>query len=1030
LATKKKTDTEHAPEISVDKQTLEQTLIDVVADLTGYPVQTIQLEMNIESDLGIDSIKRVEILSTLEERLPDLPEISPERIGELKTLSQIIDHLLENAGQPSAHTKATVESDPVGLLTLTNEETPESVSIAELDRGLIEVVSELTGYPLETLNLDMNIESDLGIDSIKRVEILSSLEERFPNLATFAPEEMGTLTTLRQIVERLQPNTESGGEHPSPYPTKIIQFVETSAAIERSILVASTRQLIPVSATPALADKPIYVTEDDTGLSQQVVQAFEARGVSARLLSKTADVLPQEVSFGGLVIISPTEDILNQHEIGRLFQLARAFVQQLPPKGSTPAPLFATVSRLDGQFGLSGQKLSAPLSGALAGLAKTARHEWPQVRCQALDVPLGWAPDAAAHALVVTLLDYDLGDLTEVGLSPELPQGKCHVPELTPAPMSTTEAFGQAPPFAENDVVLISGGARGITGACVAHLAGQSCARFLVLGRSPVPEAEPDWLAHRHTPSAMKAAILEHEFAAQTPSPADLEKTYRRWAVNREIKTFLDRCASLQGRVEYYCVDVRDRQALAGTILSVRNRIGPITALIHAAGVIEDRSIADKSLDQFERVFATKVEGLSNLLSETRTDPLRRIVLFSSVSARFGNPGQADYAMANEALNKIAQAEASSRTNCQVVSLNWGPWQGGMVDESLQRQFRQSGVSLIPIETGVKLFARELINDDPEAVEVVIGGMLATPQHQTQNEAVSIETTTEALALAFDREVDLKNHPVLGSHVIDGTPVVPFALMTEWLCQSALHENPGLSVHGIDDIRLLKGIQLNKKSRHVRLLAGKAQRDGTHYKVPVEIRDGYQDGREVIHSRGRAILGELNVPAPAFEIPAKLQRSSYAKSTEEIYHSVLFHGDHLKGIRSIRCLNEHGIVAEVATAPPPQEWIVDPVRSQWIADPMALDAAFQIASLWCFEQHGMVSLPSYAGKYRQYHGFPKEGLLVVLEIEAVSRNRVTADITFLAQNGQVVAHIDHFEAVMDPSLNRAFKPERHLSALN
>ena len=97
---------------------------------------------------------------------------------------------------------------------------------------------------------------------------------------------------------------------------------------------------------------------------------------------------------------------------------------------------------------------------------------------------------------------------------------------------------------------------------------------------------------------------------------------------------------------------------------------------------------------------------------------------------------------------------------------------------------------------------------------------------------------------------------------------------------------------------------------------------------------------------------------------------------------------------------------------------------------MALDAAFQIASLWCFEQHGMVSLPSYAGKYRQYQQFPKEGLLAVLEIEAVIRNRMAGDITFINAKGEVVARINRFEAVMDLSLNRAFKPEGHLSVLN
>ena len=68
-------------------------MLSVVSDLTGYPVEMISLDMDIEADLGIDSIKRVEILSAFEERMPHLPQISPEVMGSMKTLGQIVRHL-------------------------------------------------------------------------------------------------------------------------------------------------------------------------------------------------------------------------------------------------------------------------------------------------------------------------------------------------------------------------------------------------------------------------------------------------------------------------------------------------------------------------------------------------------------------------------------------------------------------------------------------------------------------------------------------------------------------------------------------------------------------------------------------------------------------------------------------------------------------------------------------------------------------------------------------------------------------------
>src|SRR6056297_3248966 len=129
----------------------------------------LELEMALDADLGIDSIKRVEILSALQERLPEAPAVRPEDLGGLQTLGQIVAHLGEvdqpAPAAPAAPAAPTAASGRAGEV-------------------LLEVVAEKTGYPVEMLELEMALDADLGIDSIKRVEILSALQERLP-------EEMG-----------------------------------------------------------------------------------------------------------------------------------------------------------------------------------------------------------------------------------------------------------------------------------------------------------------------------------------------------------------------------------------------------------------------------------------------------------------------------------------------------------------------------------------------------------------------------------------------------------------------------------------------------------------------------------------------------------------------------------------------------------------------------------------------------------------------------------------------------------------------
>ncbi|MHC4459140.1 MAG: acyltransferase domain-containing protein, partial [Planctomycetota bacterium] len=174
------------------RQELENMLLGLVSQLTGYPAEMLGLDMDIEADLGIDSIKRVEILSTLEEKMPNLPPMSPDMLGRLKTLGQIIDYIrnVSKIDMPDPTTVASVTAQNPLSVEVTQTVSSDSDKKDLLD-DLLATVHQLTGYPVEMLDLDMDIEADLGIDSIKRVEILSTLEEKIPNLPSMSPDILG-----------------------------------------------------------------------------------------------------------------------------------------------------------------------------------------------------------------------------------------------------------------------------------------------------------------------------------------------------------------------------------------------------------------------------------------------------------------------------------------------------------------------------------------------------------------------------------------------------------------------------------------------------------------------------------------------------------------------------------------------------------------------------------------------------------------------------------------------------------------------
>ncbi|MEM6401568.1 MAG: acyltransferase domain-containing protein, partial [Cyanobacteria bacterium P01_D01_bin.116] len=184
-------------------ESLTASFLEVVSDKTGYPTEVLELEMDLEADLGIDSIKRVEILGAMQELFPDLPPVNPEELGELRTLASIVAYMI-NSGTQSP--QIAIENNVIPELEKTQtiiQKFPLQEKLEGLTASFLEVVSDKTGYPVEVLELEMDLEADLGIDSIKRVEILGAMQELFTDLPPVNPEELGEMRTLASIVEYL-----------------------------------------------------------------------------------------------------------------------------------------------------------------------------------------------------------------------------------------------------------------------------------------------------------------------------------------------------------------------------------------------------------------------------------------------------------------------------------------------------------------------------------------------------------------------------------------------------------------------------------------------------------------------------------------------------------------------------------------------------------------------------------------------------------------------------------------------------------
>lgn len=260
-----------------------------------------------------------------------------------------------------------------------------------------------------------------------------------------------------------------------------------------------------------------------------------------------------------------------------------------------------------------------------------------------------------------------------------------------------------------DSVVLLLGGARGITARAAVAFATSGC-RIELAGRTPWPGEADDLPAD---PAALRAAL-----AGRGGSVADIERRVRTLLAQREIGRTLDEVRAAGGDPAYQPLDVRDAEAVHQLVKDLVARHGRIDGVVFAAGVIDDKLMADKDEQSFRDVFETKVDGARALLSaltEFGVEP-GFVAFFGSIAAVLGNRGQTDYAAANDALESL-----SATWPGRAVTVHWGPWapsgdHGGMVSPELARQYESRDVGLLDADEGVAALLRELAYGTDRAV--------------------------------------------------------------------------------------------------------------------------------------------------------------------------------------------------------------------------------------------------------------------------------------------------------------------------
>ncbi|MEU9688530.1 type I polyketide synthase [Amycolatopsis japonica] len=532
-----------------------------------------------------------------------------------------------------------------------------------------------------------------------------------------------------------------------------------------------------------------------------------------------------------------------------------------------------------------------------SGLAKTLRLEDPSARTTIVDLAdLDPVDPEALHAAVSTVV-------TEVAATTDFSEvrydtaGVRTVPKLA----ALTPAETEGTPLGTGDVLLVTGGGKGITAESALALAKDSGAKLALLGRS---------------------------------DPAD----------DAELSENLGRMAAAGITYRYERADVTDGRQVADAIGRVQAEFGPVTAVLHGAGRNEPAALFSLTEESFRKTLAPKIGGLNAVLDAVDKDKIKLLVTFGSIIGRAGLRGEAHYATANDWMTELTVRFGREHPRAKAIALEWSVWSGTGMGEKLGvvSALMRDGITPIPTEEGIEIL-RQVVGD-PAAPSVLVvcgrtAGLATLPVEKRElpltrfvDRAVvhypGVELITEA-------DLSAGSDPYLADHLLDGQLLFPAVIGMEAMTQvaKAALGAETLPAPVFSDVEFLRPIIVSPGGATTIRLAALARDAET---VDVVLRSG-ETGFSADHFRARLSFSR---PDPLGDTVARdvALPPVPVDPTTELYGTVLFQGKRFQRVTGYRRASARHAVAEIATGAEVDWFAPFLPQEQLLADPGTRDA--------------------------------------------------------------------------------------------
>ncbi|HXJ90305.1 MAG TPA: SDR family oxidoreductase [Candidatus Binatia bacterium] len=1053
---------------------VKDRILTLMVEKTGYPRDMLDLDLDLEADLGIDTVKQAEMFATIRE-IYSIPRDESRKLRDYPTLAHVIRFVHEK--RPDLTFTPATPSVPAPSTTLVPAAVPASavpaVTSADdpIKKKVLYIVAEKTGYPEDMLDLDLDLEADLGIDTVKQAEMFAavralyniprdeSLKLRdFPTLAhviKFARDRAAALSPVPASLpknESVESKPFESVSSPLSQPAlPVLGSLDAANQIPRRVPVPMLRPPLPLcKSTDVKLDRNIRVVlmPDKGGVGGALTNRLRTLGVEVFSIDPNSDaatltqLLENWASAGRvdgvywLPALDPEDDLAKldllawrealRVRVKSLYLTMRTLYEHI----ANPGTFLISATRLGGQHGYDQVGAYAPLGGAVVGFTKAYKRE----RVESLAKAIDFEAERNADEIARVLIDETLRDpgVVEIGHTGEQ--------RWTISLQEQPAADGQPGMVLNKEsVFLITGAAGSIVSAITADLATASGGTFYLLDLVPKPDPnDPDLKRFVIDKEGLKRELFERiQTRGERATPALVEKELARLERAQAAQIAIDAVRAAGGTPHYFSLNVADADAVSGVIEQVRQSSGRIDVLLHAAGIERSHSLPDKSQQEFDLVFDVKSDGFFNLLHAIGDMPLGACVVFSSIAGRFGNVGQTDYSSANDLLCKVISNFRSSRPATRGIAIDWTAWGGiGMATRgSIPKVMEMAGIDMLQPEAGIPLIRRELTAGSTRG-EIVIAQRLGVLLNEFDKDGGLDESSEElrrnipqkrlmvdkvaSMSLyhgySIETTLDPQVQPFLHDHQIDGTPVLPGVMGVEAFAEAALCLLPGWHVESVEDISFLAPFKFYRgEPRSLRIEAQVCPHAG-HLIAECRLIGKRSLANQVESQQTTHFTGHVRLSKdPVETLPAKVfvKPSGSCIEAADIYQ-VYFHGPAYQVLERVWWDGKQ-IVGLLAKGLPPNH---HPSELPIIMAPRLIESCFQTAGVWELGVQGRMGLPQHVRQISLFRSpdLAESRLYAVVSPDAVQKS-FTAEVVdeqgncYLSLNGyQTVALPDFADA--------------------